>query len=110
MPSQKPLGNVGSCLLPLDVNLNDGLHCRPSGLNLFTEGIDTVLAVFPFYHISGACTAAFHSMYMGVTVITFPRFEFGTFLGAIEKYKVIFTYIRCIMHYVHCCIVNSLLK
>ncbi|KAG2531232.1 hypothetical protein JM16_001163 [Phytophthora kernoviae] len=51
------------------------------------EFADYVLAVLPFFHTSA--TMIFHAtIFKGVTMIILPRFEPGSFLRVVEKYKL----------------------
>ncbi|KAG7401340.1 hypothetical protein PHYBOEH_001756 [Phytophthora boehmeriae] len=51
------------------------------------EFADYVLAVLPFFHMSA--TMIFHvTIFKGMAMIVLPRFESGSFLRVIEKYKL----------------------
>ncbi|KAF8333014.1 uncharacterized protein EI90DRAFT_3145249 [Cantharellus anzutake] len=50
---------------------------------------DVMLAVIPWYHITGSLVTFLYSIHMGVKIIVLPRFTPSTFLGAIQRHRVI---------------------
>lgn len=63
------------------------IYDRPARKEL---GIDTQvgLGVLPFSHIYGLSLVAHVSEYRGDGLIVLPRFEFATFLNAIQRFKI----------------------
>ena len=49
---------------------------------------DRILAVLPFFHIYGLTALMNAPLSRGATVVVLPRFEFETFLAAIEKHRI----------------------
>jgi acyl-CoA synthetase (AMP-forming)/AMP-acid ligase II len=49
---------------------------------------DVVIAVLPFFHIYGLSVILLLALYRGAKLVTFPRFEMDTVLGAIERHRV----------------------
>ena len=48
----------------------------------------TTLGVLPFSHIYGLTLVALVGRYRGDNVIVLPKFEFATFLNAIQRFKI----------------------
>ena len=46
------------------------------------------LGLLPFFHMYGMSVVLLSSLYSGTKVVSLPKFDPKTFLGAIEKYKV----------------------
>ncbi len=59
-----------------------------SSFDSLQEGTETLVAVFPFYHVAGAICLLFNGLYQGATLILFPTFDFEMFLQANHKYRV----------------------
>jgi len=49
---------------------------------------DTVLAFLPFFHIYGIASFLCHSLRVGATVVTMPRFDLEQYLQMVTKYGV----------------------
>jgi acyl-CoA synthetase (AMP-forming)/AMP-acid ligase II len=49
---------------------------------------DVVIAVLPFFHIYGMVVIMKLGLSRGGTIVSMPRFDFGEFLGALQKYRV----------------------
>ena len=49
---------------------------------------EVVLGLLPLSHIYGLVDIAQASIYRGNEVIILPKFEFQTYLGAIQNYKI----------------------
>jgi len=58
-----------------------------------TEPGDRVLAVLPLFHIYGLTALMNAPLRRGSTVVVLPRFTLGTFLAAIERYRVTSLYV-----------------
>ncbi len=59
------------------------------GFTLIRED-STCVAVLPFFHIYGLVMLLSFTLYRGATLVALPRFEMGTFLGALQKHRVEF--------------------
>ncbi|GMF37437.1 unnamed protein product [Phytophthora lilii] len=85
---------------------SSGTTGRPKGVELTARSMyacgarvsalevdaDCTLAVLPFFHI--AATMIFHvSIFKGIGLLVLPRFEPGSFLRTIEKYKLDVVYV-----------------
>lgn len=51
-------------------------------------GEERTIAVLPFYHIYGFTVLLNISLYLGVTVVTMPRFDLELFLRIIQDYRI----------------------
>ena len=49
---------------------------------------DVVLAAMPFFHIYGMVVIMGLALAQGATLVTMPRFDFGEFLGLIQKHRL----------------------
>ncbi|MBD0707245.1 MULTISPECIES: AMP-binding protein [unclassified Streptomyces] len=49
---------------------------------------DRILAILPFFHIYGLTALMNAPLRRGATVVVLPRFELGTFLGAIQEHRI----------------------
>lgn len=49
---------------------------------------DVVVAILPFFHIYGMVVVMAGGLRKGATLVSLPRFEFGDFLGALERHRV----------------------
>jgi len=54
----------------------------------YRRGNDHVIGVLPLFHVYGLTAVMNVSIYMGVTIILFPRFEPKSIIEAIHNYKV----------------------
>ena len=64
------------------------LLLSPEGNRLYRDGQDTLVLLFPLYHIAGLATCLVAGFYVGATFVTYPKFDFANYLGAMQKYKV----------------------
>ncbi len=77
-----------------DVVLKDGLlevAREPGdgeGEHVIAFGQGRTLVVAPWFHAMGIRSFLVFPVYMGTTLVVFPRFEAGQFLQAIEKYEI----------------------
>ena len=55
---------------------------------MYEEDKDTIIGVMPFYHVGGKLYTTISGLFMGATIVVFPKFDFEVFLRAIEKFKV----------------------
>lgn len=51
-------------------------------------GDERTIAVLPFYHIYGFTVLLNISLYLGVTIVTMPRFDLELFLRLIQDYRI----------------------
>ncbi|PKU76982.1 probable 4-coumarate--CoA ligase 2 isoform X1 [Dendrobium catenatum] len=56
--------------------------------NLYLKTSDVVLCVLPLFHIFSLNSVLLCSLRAGAAVLIMPKFEIGTMLGYIERYKV----------------------
>jgi acyl-CoA synthetase (AMP-forming)/AMP-acid ligase II len=49
---------------------------------------DVTAATLPFFHIYGFSVILALGLYRGATLVVFPRFELGSFLAAIQRYRI----------------------
>ena len=64
--------------------------CQCQGMQdweCFGEG-DRVFAALPFFHIYGMVVIMMLGLANGATIVSMPRFDFGEFLAAVQKYKL----------------------
>jgi acyl-CoA synthetase (AMP-forming)/AMP-acid ligase II len=64
--------------------------CQTAGMPGF-DGFrehDVVIAVLPYFHIYGMVVIMKLGLSQGGTILSMPRFEFGEFLAAMQKYRV----------------------
>src|SRR5260370_3263400 len=66
--------------------------CQLAGLASFHQD-DTLLSVFPLFHIYGLVVVLNMGLHLGATIVTMPRFDLEQFLGLIEKYRVTLSHI-----------------
>ena len=60
----------------------------PDGVQVYRDGQDTAVLLFPLYHIGGLSSSLLAGYYLGTTFVTFPKFDFVNNLEAMQKYKV----------------------
>jgi ribosome assembly protein SQT1 len=63
---------------------------EPGTVSDYTENI---LGLLPMSHIYGLVVICHASVYRGDGVIVLPKFEFQTFLSAIQNFKINFLYL-----------------
>ena len=56
------------------------------GLDYFTSD-DTLLCVFPLFHIYGLVVILNMGLYRGATIVMMPRFDLEQFLQTVSKYQ-----------------------
>ena len=64
--------------------------CQTEGMPGF-DGFrerDVIIAVLPYFHIYGMVVIMKLGLSQGGTIVSMPRFDFGEFLTAMQKYKV----------------------
>ncbi len=64
--------------------------CQCQGMKdweCFGEG-DRVFAALPFFHIYGMVVIMMLGLANGATIVSMPRFDFGEFLAAVQKYRL----------------------
>jgi len=64
--------------------------CQSEGMPGF-DGFrerDVIIAVLPYFHIYGMVVIMKLGLSQGGTIVSMPRFDFGEFLTAMQKYKV----------------------
>ncbi len=64
--------------------------CQTEGMPGF-DGFrerDVIIAVLPYFHIYGMVVIMKLGLSQGGTILNMPRFDFGEFLAAMQKYKV----------------------
>jgi acyl-CoA synthetase (AMP-forming)/AMP-acid ligase II len=49
---------------------------------------DVIIAVLPFFHIYGMVVIMMLGLCRGATIVSMPRFDFGEFLTALQRYRV----------------------
>jgi acyl-CoA synthetase (AMP-forming)/AMP-acid ligase II len=54
---------------------------------------DVVLAVLPFFHIYGMNVVMNATLFGGASIVSLPRFELDSFLGAIQRHGVTWLYV-----------------
>ncbi|KAF5664717.1 putative phenylacetyl ligase [Fusarium heterosporum] len=64
--------------------------CTFDSVSRRADGIDTqvMLGLLPFSHVFGLMLITHLGTYRGDEIIVLPRFEFGTFLDAVSRFKV----------------------
>ncbi len=67
-------------------NIFQLLH--PDFLDFEHNSSITQLGILPFFHIYGMVSALFSSLYLGLKIVSLPKFQPETFLSSIEEYKV----------------------
>ncbi|MBW3657035.1 MAG: 4-coumarate--CoA ligase family protein [Actinobacteria bacterium] len=69
-------------------NLVANLEQCVAGVDVGTEGEETVVAVLPFFHIYGMQVLMNSTLALGNTIVTMPRFDLEQFLSLVQEHEV----------------------